>query len=191
MNNLNEALSPADKTPWEFSIFAKGVHWGSVVVLSLVAALGLYMMSIEDDPGAGWYFAQHKSWGLVFALLLVMRLAWRQFNRPVPFPLEMPKWQEWLASGTQVLLYVLMVLMPLTGYLGASHSEHGVQFFGTNLSAWAVANHDTAEWYFDIHTTMIWMLVALVGVHVAGALKHLLLDRDGTFTRMWFKPAAK
>jgi cytochrome b561 len=191
MNNLNEALSRADKTPWEFSIFAKGVHWGSVVVLSLVAALGLYMMSIEDDPGAGWYFAQHKSWGLVFALLLVMRLAWRQFNRPAPFPLEMPKWQEWLASGTQVLLYVLMVLMPLTGYLGASHSEHGVQFFGTNLSAWAVANHDTAEWYFDIHTTMIWMLVALVGVHVAGALKHLLLDRDGTFTRMWFKPAAK
>jgi cytochrome b561 len=190
MNNLNEALLPASKTPWRFSGFAIGVHWGSVAVLALLAALGFYMMSIEDDPGAGWYFAQHKSWGLVFALILVMRLAWRLFNRPAPFPLMMPRWQEWLASGTQVLLYVLMVLMPLTGYLGASYSSHGVQLFGSNLPAWAIANHDTAEWYFDIHSTMIWMLGALVAVHVAGALKHLLLDRDGTFRRMWFKPAA-
>jgi cytochrome b561 len=190
MNNLNETLSPASKTPWQFSSFAVSVHWGSVLVLALVAALGFYMMSIEDDPGAGWYFAQHKSWGLVFALLLVARLAWRLFNRPAPFPLKMPRWQEWLASGTQLLLYVLMVLMPLTGYLGASYSEHGVQLFGTNLPVWAVANHDTAEWFLDIHSAMIWMLVTLVAIHVAGALKHLLLDRDGTFTRMWFKPAA-
>jgi cytochrome b561 len=148
------------------------------------------MMSIEDDPGAGWYFVQHKSWGLVFALLLVARLVWRLLNRPAPFPLAMPKWQEWAASGTQLLLYVLMVLMPLTGYLGASYSEQGVQMFGSSLPQWAVANHDTAEWFLDIHSAMIWMLAALVAVHVAGALKHLLLDRDGTFARMWFKPAA-
>jgi cytochrome b561 len=188
MNNFNEALAPVSKTPWQFTGFAIGVHWGSAVVLALVAALGFYMMSIEDDPSAGWHFAQHKSWGLVFSLLLVMRLAWRLFNRPAPFPLKMPKWQEWVASSTQLLLYVLMVLMPLTGYLGASNGEHGVQLFSTNLPGWAVANHDTAEWYFDIHGAMIWMLVALVAVNEAGALKPMLLDRDGTFTRMWFKP---
>jgi cytochrome b561 len=189
MNNFNETLSPVAQTPWRFSSFAVGVHWGSVLVLALVAALGFYMMSIEHDPGAEWYFAKHKSLGLVFALLLVMRLAWRLFNRPAPFPLKMPKWQEWLASGTQFLLYVLMVLMPLTGYLGASYSEHGVQLFGAKLPTWTVANHDTAEWFLDIHSAMIWMLVVLVAVHVAGALKHMLLDRDGTFKRMWFKPA--
>jgi cytochrome b561 len=170
MNSFNEALSPAAKTPWKFSGFAISMHWGSVVALALTAALGSYMMSIEDEPGVGWYFAQHKSWGLAFGLLLVMRLAWRLFNRPGPFPLKMPKWQERLASGTQLLLYVLMVLMPLTGYLGASHSEHGVQLFGANLPTWAVVNHDTAEWFFDIHSTMIWMLMALVALHVAGAL---------------------
>jgi cytochrome b561 len=189
MNNVNNALSPAAKTPWRYSIFAIGLHWGSAVVLALVAALGWYMMSIEDDPGAGWYFAQHKSWGLVFALLLVARLVWRLFNRPAPLPVAMPKWQEWLASGTQLLLYVLMVLMPLAGYLGASYSKHGVQLFGINLPAWAVVNHDAAEWFFDIHSAMIWVLVTLVAVHVAGALKHSLLDKDGTFVRMWFKPA--
>jgi len=190
MNNVNAALSPAIKEPWRYSSVAIGVHWGSAVVLALVAALGWYMMSIEDDPGAGWYFAQHKSWGLVFALLVLVRLGWRSFNRPAPLPLVMPKWQEWLASGTQFLLYALMVLMPLTGYLGASYSQRGVQLFGTSLPAWAVANHDTAEWFFDIHGAMIWMLLALVAIHVAGALKHLMLDKDGTFPRMWFKSAA-
>jgi cytochrome b561 len=190
MNNVNATLSPATKKPWRYSPVAIGVHWGSAVVLALVAALGWYMMSIEDDPGAGWYFAQHKSWGLVFALLVLVRLVWRLFNRPEPLPLVTPKWQEWLASGTQFLLYALMVLMPLTGYLGASYSQRGVQLFGTSLPVWAVANHDTAEWFFDIHGAMIWVLLALVAVHVAGALKHLMLDKDGTFPRMWFRSAA-
>lgn len=190
MNNFTNGLSPIVKTPWRFSSFAIGLHWGSAAVLALLAALGWYMMSIEDDPGAGWYFAQHKSWGLVFSMLLVVRLLWRLFHRPAPFPIEMPKWQEWLASGTQLLLYVLMVLMPLTGYLGASYSEHGVQLFGTNLPSWAAANHDNAEWFFDIHGTMIWVLAILLTVHVAGALKHLVLDKDGTFSRMWFKSDA-
>jgi cytochrome b561 len=189
MNNINQAWAPAAKAPWRYSGFAIGVHWGSVVVLALVAGLGWYMMSIEDEPGAGWYFAQHKSWGLVFALLLVARLVWRLFNQPASLPVVMPKWQQRLASGTQVLLYLLMVLMPLAGYLGASYSEHGVQLFGTALPVWAIANHDTAEWFFDIHGAMIWVLVALVTVHVAGAMKHLVLDKDGTFSRMWFKPS--
>jgi cytochrome b561 len=189
MNDVNEAMWTKTKTTWRYSSLAVGVHWGSAVVLALVAALGWYMLSIEDDPGAGWYFAQHKSCGLVFVLLLIVRVVWRLANRPAPFPLVMPKWQEWVASSTQVLLYMLMVLMPLTGYLGASHSERGVQLFGNNLPAWAMANHDTAEWFFDIHSTLIWVLAALVALHVAGALKHLLIDKDGTFTRMWFRSA--
>jgi cytochrome b561 len=190
MNTLNATSLPAARAPWRYNGFAIGVHWLAALVLALVAGLGWYMMSIEDDPGAGWYFAQHKSWGLVFALLLVARLVWRLFNRPAPLPVVMPKWQEWVSSGTQLLLYLLMVLIPLTGYLGASYSEHGVQLFGTNLPAWAVASHDTAEWFFDIHGALIWVLVVLVALHVAGALKHLLLDKDGTFQRMWFKTAA-
>jgi len=186
MNKVNPGTAPEAKTIWRYSRFAMGLHWGSALVLALVAGLGWYMASIEDDPGAGWYFAQHKSWGLVFALLLLVRLVWRLFNRPEPLSVVMPKWQAWVASGTQLLLYVAMVLMPLTGYLGASYSEHGVQLFGNNLPGWAVANEDKAEWFFDIHGALIWVLVVLVAVHMAGALKHLLLDKDGTFQRMWF-----
>ncbi|MBY0466901.1 MAG: cytochrome b [Burkholderiales bacterium] len=189
MNNFNEALVPAPKTPWRYSTFSIGVHWAAVVLLPVAATLGWYMVSIEDDPGADWYFAQHKSWGLVFALLLVVRLVWRLLNRPEPLPLVMPKWQQWLASGTQVLLYALMVLVPLTGYLGASHTEPGVQLFGTSLPVWAVPSHDTAEWLFEIHEAMIWALGTLVAVHVAGALKHLLIDKDGVFLRMWIQSA--
>jgi hypothetical protein len=53
-----------------------------------------------------------------------------------------------------------------------------------------VANHDTAEIFFDIHGAILWMLLAWVAIHVGGALKHLTLDKDGIFPRMWFKSAA-
>jgi cytochrome b561 len=50
---------------------------------------------------------------------------------------------------------------------------------------WAAPNHDMAERFFDLHSTLIWIVVALVALHVAGALKHLLVDKDRVFQRMW------
>ena len=81
---------------------------------------------------------------------------------------------------------MVMVSMVLSGYLGASHSKAGVKLFGLATPQWALADHDQAEQYFDIHGALAWVLVAVVSLHVPGALKHLLIDRDGTFQRMWF-----
>ena len=62
-----------------------------------------------------------------------------------------------------------------------------MQPFGLTTPHWALPNHDRAEQFFGIHSVLIWVLVVLVGVHVLGALKHLLLEKDGVFQRMWFK----
>jgi cytochrome b561 len=94
-------------------------------------------------------------------------------------------WQVKLSLVTQFGLYLLMVLMPLTGYIGASYSKSGVPFFGLATPRWAAPNHATAEQYFDIHSILIWVLVALAALHMLGALKHLLQDKDGVFQRMW------
>jgi cytochrome b561 len=164
------------------------LHWLIAALLAAIAAVGWYMMSIEDEPDAGWYFSQHKSVGLLIGLLVLARIAWRLSRRPQGLPATVPRWQALLSTGTQVALYLAMVLMPLTGYLGASYSKRGVQFFGIDTPRWALPDHDTAEQFFDIHSTLIWVLAALVALHVAGALKHLLLDKDGVFQRMWFTP---
>lgn len=171
---------------WRYRRPAMVLHWAIALLIVFMAGLGWYMMSIEDDPGSVWFFDLHKSFGLVLALMVLTRLLWRLTHRPDVLPSHVPRWQVRLAGGTQLLLYVLMVLIPLTGYLGASYSKNGVQFFGTVTPQWALPNHDRAEQFFSVHSVLIWVLIVLVALHVAGALKHLLLNRDGVFQRMWF-----
>ena len=178
-------VSQAD---WRYSRPAMLLHWGVAILLTAMAALGWFMMTIEDDPGSVWYFDLHKSFGLVFAALVALRLIWRLTHRPEALPATLPAWQIRLAHWTQFLLYVLMVLMPLTGYLGASYSKKGVQFFGVSTPHWALPNHDLAEQFYGIHSVLIWVIVALVVLHVLGVLKNLLMDKNAVFRRMWFAP---
>ncbi len=172
---------------WRYTRTAIALHWGIALLVAFIAALGLYMMSIEDEPGSGWYFNLHKSLGIAMAMLLVARLGWRLMNTPEPLSDAIPKWQRQLSRATQWLLYLLMALVPVAGYIGASYTKKGVQWFGLATPQWALPDHDRAEQFFDIHSALVWVLVAFVGLHVLGALKHLLIDRDGVFQRMLFK----
>ncbi len=190
---MNQATQPVTRPatlplalPWRYSRTAVVLHW--VVALGLVGMVGMgwYMVSVEDEPGSAVYFELHKSVGLLMAALIAVRLSWRLTHPPAHLPASVPRWQARLAHAAQVLLYVVMVLMVLSGYLGASHSKAGVMLFGLATPQWALPDHDQAEQYFDIHGALAWVLVAVVSLHVLGALKHLLIDRDGTFQRMWF-----
>lgn len=159
-------------------------HWASAVLVFVMAGLGWYMLSIEEQPGSLWYFALHMSLGLTVAFLLVLRLGWRVLRPPARLPHTVPGWQTRAAKLTHFALYVLLVLMPLTGYLGASFSGEGVAFFGLPTPGWAVRNDSLKEQLFTAHSTIAWVLVGFVALHVLAALKHLLIDRDGIFQRM-------
>jgi cytochrome b561 len=65
-------------------------------------------------------------------------------------------------------------------------SNKGIVFFGTALPRVLDANHDLAETFFEAHSFTAWILVALVSLHVLAGLKHLLVEKDGVFQRMWF-----
>jgi cytochrome b561 len=151
-----------------------------------MVAVGWYMTSIEDEPGADRFFNLHKSTGIVVFTLVLVRLAWRVRHRPAALPASMPKWQVLAAATVHRLLYACMVLMPVTGFLGASHTTSGVAFFGLQLPRWRTADRDTAELILGLHGTIAWILVALVALHTLAGLKHLLVDRDRVFQRMWF-----
>jgi cytochrome b561 len=191
MKSINSASgdSLATKTAWHYSQPAIVLHWAVALLLVAMPAVGWYMMAIEDDPGSVWYFDLHKSFGLVLAALVAVRIMWRLSHRVGALPATLPVWQVRLAHWTQFLLYMLMVLMLVTGYLGASYSKKGVKFFGIDTPHWALPNHALAEQFYGIHSVAIWMLVALVALHVAGGLKHLLINRDAVFQRMWFWPS--
>jgi cytochrome b561 len=79
-----------------------------------------------------------------------------------------------------------MFLMPIIGFLGASYSKSGVEFFGWQLPTWVARNHDTSEMFFSAHIALALVQVSSVALHAAGGLKHFFIDKDGVFQRMWF-----
>lgn len=178
--------SVATSVSWRYATPAVLLHWLLAILIASLVGIGWYMMSIEKDPGSDWYFNVHKSFGIVVFGLVLLRIIWRATHRPVPLPARLPKWQVKLSLVTEWALYVCMILMPILGFLGAIYGKSGVAFFGAQLPSWTAPNHDTAELFFGLHSALAWVLVALVVLHAIGGLKHLLVDKDGVFQRMWF-----
>lgn len=178
--------SAAEGRGWTYRRPAIWLHWLTAILIVGLLSVGWYMMSIEDEPGSGWYFDQHKSFGLVLFALVLIRLVWRLAHKPAPLPDSVPGWQRTISSATQWLLYACMVAMPVIGFLGAAHTKRGVALFGVKLPVGLVPDHDLAEQFFAVHSVLAFVLTALIVLHVAGGLKHLLLDKDGVFGRMWF-----
>ena len=79
-----------------------------------------------------------------------------------------------------------MVIMPITGFIGASFSKHGVVFLGAHLPTWVSPNHAVSKQFFEVHELVVWILVGLVALHVLAAMKHLFINKDRVFQRMWF-----
>ena len=188
--NSSTPRSSLPPAPWRYSRTAVVLHWLLAILLTLTTLIGWRMMWIEHEPGAEQWFDLHKSIGLVIASLVVLRVLWRLTHRPEPLP-PGPPWEARLASITHGLLYVLIVALPITGYLGASYTKAGVEWFGIATPRWTAPDHDTAELFFTAHGVLLWTAVVLVLLHVAGALKHLLVDKDGIFQRMWFGPRGR
>ena len=166
---------------------AIALHWLLALMIPAQIGLGWYMLSVEKEPGSETLFALHISLGLTIALLLLLRLAWRAAHPPAVLPASMAPWEVKAARFSHLLIYLLMVLLPVTGYLGSSFSGDVVSYFGAPLPGWAAKNDSLKEQFFAVHGVIAWALVGLVGLHVLGAFKHLLKDRDGVFQRMWLR----
>jgi cytochrome b561 len=164
---------------------ARVFHWLVAILIIGMLPLGWYMMSIEDDPGSDWYFMLHKSIGLLVLAFALLRLLWRFGHQPGSLPEQLPQWQVKASKISHWLLYVLMIAMPVAGLTGALFSKGGVAFFGSQLPRVFAANHDLAELFFSAHSVIAWALVGVISLHVLAALKHLLVDKDGVFQRMW------
>lgn len=171
---------------WHYDTITRLLHWLIAFLLIGLISLGWYMMSIEDQPNSGWYFNLHKSFGLIAAALIIFRLIWRFTHKPASLPPTVPLWQAKLSRAVHLLLYLCMLIMPITGFIGASFSKHGVIFFGIQLPRWVNQSHDIAEKFFEVHEWVAWILVGLVVLHILAAIKHLFINKDNVFQRMWF-----
>ncbi len=168
-----------------YSLIAIVLHWAMALLIFTMFGLGWYMVDLPDGPHKSWYFALHKSIGLTVAMLAVLRLTWRLTHRPPPLPDALPSWQRKLANANHLLLYILMFLQPVSGYISSSFSGYKTKYFGIPLPHWGWKHQVLNEMFTDIHVASSVALVCLIGFHIVGALSHIAMPHANVLRRMW------
>jgi cytochrome b561 len=162
------------------------MHWAIAAAVVGLVALGWWMQTIPKQP-VGFRadaYNLHKSIGLAALLLMAARLAWRASHRPPELP-PLPVWQARAALGVHLSLYALMFIAALSGYLGSATSGYPVKFFGWVLPSWAGTHDEVKEACSLVHLVSNWLLMAVIGAHVAATAYHQWILRDDLFWRMW------
>ncbi|HLG52929.1 MAG TPA: cytochrome b [Steroidobacteraceae bacterium] len=175
---------PLRNTPARYGSVAQTLHWVIVGLLIVQFTLGKIAEDLPNGFDKLVILARHKSFGITILALALLRLAWRLFDRPPPIP-PMPGWQATAARISHFSLYTLLFAMPLTGWTMSSASNYPVSWFGlVQLPDLVAPDPALKEALQEVHETLSNILLALASLHVAAALKHQFLDRDGLMFRM-------
>ena len=163
------------------------LHWLIALLVLAQVALGWWMVEIPKSPPGvrAWWFNLHKSIGLTIGVLMLARLAWRLGHRPPPLPASMPSWQRAAAGVSHFLLYACVILQAVWGYLGSTFTKYPIKYFGVTMPHWGWDSPQLKDLFSALHLGTAWLLMGVLAVHFGAALKHLLVNRDGVFQRMW------
>lgn len=166
-----------------YSRVAIALHWTIAVLIIGNALGGLLHESFGEQAGAA-IIAVHKSIGLTVLALSLFRLFWRWSHGFPRFPDSTPTWDAVTARATHVAFYVLMIAVPLAGWMMVSGGTRPLEWFGLFDVPKLPVSRATAGVAHDAHTVLAFTTIGLVVLHVAGALKHHLVDRDDVLQRM-------
>ena len=148
--------------------------------------LGLITWGVEEEQSQrSFYFNLHKSVGLSLLMLIVLRMYWRFTHRPPAFLSSMKLWEKRLAKATHHSLYLLMFLIPLTGIIMSAGSKYGIKWFGIKVIP-GFDDKAIRELFYEFHEIFGLLLLLILILHILGAVKHSIVDKDGTLRRMWF-----
>lgn len=181
-----EGKAMVQNTPERWGSVQIGLHWTVAALILLVQVpAGLIMNALSPGPTQDTLYTLHKNVGLIIFLLAIARLAWRWRN-PVPLlPGDVPTWQATLARTTHALLYVLLFALPLSGYLYTALGGYPVPFlFFGDLGKLLPTNKPVSAVFETIHIGLTFALYFTVALHVAGALQHHLVRKDGVLRRI-------
>lgn len=162
----------------------KILHW--VIGLTIIALLGvgLYMSDLPPDAFKWQLYGLHKGIGILVLAAVLIRLSVRiSTQTPAPLPTHQ-QWEKGLAKVTHVFLYLAMFGMPLSGWAMSSAGGHPVSVFGIGIPPLLPENKELGGLFNQIHELLGYALIVAIGLHVAGALKHAIIDRDDTLKRM-------
>jgi cytochrome b561 len=164
---------------------AQAFHWLIVLLVLAQFVLGFSVHGMPVSIGRLKLLTLHKSIGVTVFGLAVLRLLWRLYSPAPALPAHMTRGQRVLAHGSHTLMYVLLLTMPIVGWITSSASNLTVRwFFLFNLPDLVGPDPALAAFAKGLHGAMAWLLLSLVTLHVAAAFWHEFRLRDGVLRRM-------
>ncbi|RDC60389.1 Cytochrome b561 like protein [Alteripontixanthobacter maritimus] len=169
-----------------YSLAAMLFHWVIAVAVIWNWRLAENAEHAATRSEAIAIFADHKALGITILVLTLGRIAWRLTHKIPPLPANYKTWERVLARTTHLVFYILLIGLPIGGWLANSLAGRSIDMFGlfTMPPLPVGENSALAETIFGIHGTGGEIMVYLVALHILGALKHTFFDRDGGIFRM-------
>ncbi len=180
------------KTGWGW--VTRAIHWIMAALILFQLGMGIWMTNFVDDLLVRFDLTQtHKSWGFVIFALALLRIVWRLANRATPsLPADTPRWQGHAAQVSHAMLYLLMLVLPLSGWAMSAASPTqdllGIQnsVFGwfAMPDPWVPGVKSVEEAAQIVHFASGLLLAVLLVIHAGAALKHHFIDRDRVLAGM-------
>jgi cytochrome b561 len=168
------------------------LHWAVAIIAPVVLTVGMIFMFLEFEGTLATFgqattdllYTYHKTFGIVVLILMLLRLAVRlSFGKPEYRP-PIAGWERAVSTAVHASLYALLIVQPMLGWAATAAGGFPVQFFGWTLPGLLAKDEALSRTLYDVHGAAGSLILILVVVHIAGALRHWLIKRDGVMTRM-------
>jgi cytochrome b561 len=185
MEDRNVRTAPGEGPT--YSTAARRFHWWTFALVAVQIPVGLFMVrygaATDFAFPTGQLYDAHKIMGLVILVLVAARLIYRLTRGAPPDEPTIEPWQRIVGRINHWALYVLVIVTPIIGWRAISHYGP-FEPFGIKLPAIASQDQEKATQAFAWHKWAAYILILLIGMHVAAALFHYLIRKDGVLRRM-------
>ncbi|MDG1312427.1 MAG: cytochrome b/b6 domain-containing protein [Porticoccaceae bacterium] len=165
---------------------SKVFHWATALLIFIQIPLGFYAESLRLSPLKIDVFIWHKSLGMLVLLLVIVRLLWR-IKITIPIALATSRLEKLLASAAHGVLYLLMLALPLSGWITSAAANFPVKLFWLIPLPPIVGPDDGLKSIAaEVHEICVFVLIAILVVHIGAALRHHFMLGDSALKRMWF-----
>jgi cytochrome b561 len=176
---------PLRNTANTYGAVAKFLHWGIVILIIAQYVLAEAAEDLEDGPDKLATIANHKSVGMLILLLMLARIGWKLANRGLPQPVPMARPQQVAAAAGHGILYLLLILLPLSGWMMSSAAGYPTGLFGLfEFPMLGGENHDLHEALEEVHETLFNAVFTVAVLHALAAGYHHFWMKDDTLRRM-------
>ena len=163
----------------KYAISSRIIHWLMAAIIIFLLGLGIYMADFlsKDATNRMEIYSLHKSLGVMALALIFVRIINRFINKPPALPDSLPKIEKITAHLVHIALYLLMIIIPLSGYLMSNAAGYPVGFFGIEMPFLLERNFNLAPIFHKTHKFAAYFMIATLSLHILGALKHRFFDK--------------